>query len=178
MGWAGPPKEAQTVPMKKPTQHLIAEVPRKRAKGRADDRHRPWRRMEPLLHPQPGRRSGRSMPLQNHGEGDREVVRARASFPGGDGGRCSLELDQRTAWAARPRGDCGERTRAASGLAQRPQERRCGWGEAGSLRSSRSWDSTAYLSPHGRAAVVDPISWNFGHIKWNRCPYKLKLVAP
>lgn len=26
----GPPKEAQTVPMKKRTQHLIAEAPRKR----------------------------------------------------------------------------------------------------------------------------------------------------
>jgi transposase len=42
--------------------------------SRDDDRYRPWRCLEPLLHAQPGRRSGRSRPLQNHAEGDREVV--------------------------------------------------------------------------------------------------------
>jgi len=33
MGRAGLPKEEQTVPMKKPAHHLIAEVPRKRSKA-------------------------------------------------------------------------------------------------------------------------------------------------
>src|SRR6202522_4549657 len=32
MGWAGPPKEEQTVPMNKPAQHLIAEVLRSQAR--------------------------------------------------------------------------------------------------------------------------------------------------
>jgi hypothetical protein len=46
----------ETVPMKKPAQHLIAEVPRRQP--RVENRHRPWRCLEPLLHTQRRRRSG------------------------------------------------------------------------------------------------------------------------
>jgi hypothetical protein len=48
---AGSPKEEQTVPMKKPAQHLIAEVPRRQAKVEMTIGIDPWRCLEPLLHP-------------------------------------------------------------------------------------------------------------------------------
>ena len=83
--------------MKKPTQHLIAEVPRKRGQVELTigiDLGDVWSHYCTLN--QQGEVIDRGR-FQDHTEGDRQVVYRRASRPSGDGGRRSFDLDQRTA---------------------------------------------------------------------------------
>ena len=82
--------------MKKPPQHLIAEVPRRQAKVEITigiDLGDVWSHYCTLNQDGLSRRSG---PVSNDAEGDREVVHRRASSTGCDGGRDTLDLDQRT----------------------------------------------------------------------------------
>jgi hypothetical protein len=88
--------------MKKPAQHLIAEVPRRQAK------------VEITIGIDPGDVWSHYCTLNQGGE----VVHRCGSSAGGDGGRNTLDLDQRTAARARPRSHRGEHPRVACDLAQ------------------------------------------------------------
>ena len=67
-------------PMKKPTQTPHRGSSTQACQDQADDWYRPWRCLEPLLHAQPGRRSGRSRPLPNHSGPNARLTRWEQYF--------------------------------------------------------------------------------------------------
>jgi hypothetical protein len=104
--------------MKKPAQHLIAEVSRRQAKVEITigiDLGDVWSHYCTLN--QDGEVVDRGR-FRTTPEGDREVVHRRGSSAGRDGGRDPLDLDQRAAAGTRTRSHRGERPRVAGDLAQ------------------------------------------------------------
>ena len=117
MGRAGLSNRREAIPMKNSSQHLIAEVPRRRST------------VEITIRTDLGDVWSRYCTLNEDGEvidcgrfrmtpkGDRAVVYGRPPLPRGDGGWDAFDLDQRTAAGAWTRSDRGERPRVAGDLA-------------------------------------------------------------
>src|SRR5260370_24254884 len=129
-----PTEWERLLPMKKPTQHLIAEVPRSSFRVGMTigiDLGDVWSQ---LLHAQRRWRSSGPGPVSYQSIGSREVVYRSASGADRDGSGHALDLDQRAASGTGSRSDRGERARTAGDLAQRSEWRSGGCVEARSLR--------------------------------------------
>src|ERR1035438_9785067 len=135
--------------MKKPSQHLIAEVPRSAAKVGMTigiDLGDVWSHYCTLNEYGEVVNRGR---FRTTPFGSREVVYRSTSSADRDGGGNPLDLGQRTAPGDGPRGNRGERQGSAGDLAQQPEERYGGCGEDRPLRPGGSRDTASDLASHG-----------------------------
>src|SRR5258705_9142314 len=145
--------------MKKPTQHFIAEVPRRSSKVGMTigiDLGDVWSHYCTLNEDGEVVDRGR---FRTSPSGVEKVVYRSASGADRDGSGHALDLDQRAASGTGSRSDRGERARTACDLAQRSEERSGGCGEAGSICAARSEDPASDCPSYGRSAGstdVDP----------------------